>query len=170
MTSNSKKVREFSKTVAVSLGKEITTKANVISKEQVKFLIKMIMDECVELLAASGVEVDDRKPVIEGLLLTSVDKREDLECPTTELDAIKEQADAIVDIEYYMKDVAARNGINTDAIFDIVHTANMNKRQLDGTFIMRSDGKVVKPDNWVSPETEKLIEISRQISGDSFNE
>lgn len=129
----------------------------------------MIMDECVELLAASGVEPEERKAIIEGLLIADVDKREDLKCPGTEVKKILEQADAIVDIEYYMKDVAARNGINTDAIFDIVHQANMNKRQLDGTFIMRSDGKVVKPEGWVSPEADKLQEIERQISGNSFN-
>ena len=68
-----------------------------------------------------------------------------------------------------MKDVTSRNGINTDAIFDIVHKANMNKRQLDGTFMLRADGKVMKPNNWVSPEEEKKKEICRQIQGNSFN-
>lgn len=167
---NSEKVREFSNTVAKSLGKSIPQKATKIPLNQVKFLIKMIMDESIELLAASGVETDERKAVLEGILITSIDKREDLQCPTENEAIVLEQADAIVDIEYYMKDVAARNGINTDAIFDIVHKANMAKRQLDGTFIMRSDGKVVKPDNWTSPEGIKKDEIRRQIKDSSFND
>lgn len=167
---NSEKVREFSNTVAKSLGIKTIDKATKIPLNQVKFLIKMIMDESIELLAASGVEADDRKAVLEGILITAIDKREDLKCPSNNEDIILEQADAIVDIEYYMKDVAARNGINTDAIFDLVHQANMNKRQLDGTFIMRSDGKVVKPDTWVSPEGFKKDEIRRQIMSGSFND
>lgn len=167
---NSEKVREFSNTVAKSLGVKITDRATKIPLSQVKFLIKMIMDESIELLAASGVEPDERKAVLEGILITAIDKREDLKCPTENDNIILEQADAIVDIEYYMKDVAARNGINTDAIFDLVHQANMAKRQLDGTFIMRSDGKVVKPDNWISPEGFKKDEIRRQIMNGSFND
>ena len=167
---NSEKVREFSATVAKSLGNELPKTASPISLQQVKFLIKMILDESIELLAATGVESEDRKAVIEGLLLTGVDSRRDLDCPREDVTKILEQADAIVDIEYYMKDVAARNGINTDAIFDIVHTANMNKRQIDGTFIMRADGKVVKPSDWVSPEESKRAEILKQISENSFNE
>ena len=166
---NSEKVRDFSNTVAKSMGKNLPISATKIPLNQVKFLVKMILDESVELLAASGVKADERKAIIEGLLIADVDKRSDLLCPKEDNIAVLEQADAIVDIEYYMKDVAARNGINTDAIFDIVHKANMNKRQLDGTFIMRSDGKVIKPKGWVSPEGDKLKEIERQISGNSFN-
>lgn len=166
---NSEKVRDFSNTVAKSMGKNLPISATKIPLNQVKFLVKMILDESVELLAASGVKADERKAIIEGLLIADIDKRSDLLCPKEDSIAILEQADAIVDIEYYMKDVAARNGINTDAIFDIVHQANMNKRQLDGTFIMRSDGKVVKPEGWVSPEGDKIKEIERQISGNSFN-
>lgn len=147
----------------------MTNTANPISLHQVKFLVNMIMDECIELLAASGVESEERKAILEGLLISKVESREDLKCPKTTLEQILEQADAIVDIEYYMKDVAARNGINTDAIFDIVHKANMDKRQIDGTFLMRADGKVVKPDTWVSPEQDKQIEIHRQMNGNSFN-
>ena len=167
--SNSDKVREFANTVLKSLGKEPINSATPLSLQQVKFLIKMILDEGVELLAATGVEADERKAIIEGILLTQVDKREDLKCPTNKEDIVLEQADAVVDIEYYMKDVTSRNGINTDAIFDIVHQANMNKRQLDGTFIIRADGKVMKPDNWVSPEEAKKEEIKRQIEGNSFH-
>lgn len=167
---NSEKVRDFSNTVAKSMGKNLPISATKIPLNQVKFLVKMILDESVELLAASGVKADERKAIIEGLLISDIDKRIDLVCPKEDNIAVLEQADAIVDIEYYMKDVAARNGINTDAIFDIVHKANMNKRQLDGTFIMRSDGKVIKPKGWVSPEGDKLKEIERQISGNSFNE
>ena len=63
---NSEKVRDFSNTVAKSMGKNLQTSATKIPLNQVKFLIKMILDESVELLAASGVEADERKSIIEG--------------------------------------------------------------------------------------------------------
>ena len=138
--------------------------------QQVKFLSKMVIDELIELLAATGVPAEDRKAMIESILITQIDNRADLECPQTEEQTILEQADAVVDIEYYLKDVTSRNAINTDAIFDIVHQANMNKRQLDGTFMLRADGKVMKPDTWVSPEEDKIKEIRRQMEGNSFND
>lgn len=169
MLTNSEKVREFSNTVLRSQNKTPINKAEPLTKNQVTFLIKMIIDESVELLAATGVPADERKAIIENIVRTQVDARADLAIPTATEDIVLEQADAIVDIEYYMKDVTSRNGINTDAIFDIVHKANMNKRQLDGTFMLRADGKVMKPNNWVSPEEEKKKEICRQIQGNSFN-
>lgn len=166
---NSEKVREFSNTVLKSQNKSPITKAQPINLKQVKFLTKMILDELIELLAATGVQAEDRKSMIESILITQIDQRTDLQIPSSTADIILEQADAIVDIEYYMKDVASRNGINTDAIFDIVHNANMAKRQLDGTFMLRADGKVMKPDTWVSPEEDKQKEIERQMEGNSFN-
>ena len=62
---NSEKVRDFSNTVAKSMGKNLPISATKIPLNQVKFLVKMILDESVELLAASGVEADKRKAIIE---------------------------------------------------------------------------------------------------------
>eukprot|EP01046_Picozoa_sp_COSAG06_P110769 COSAG06_NODE_57315_length_280_cov_5.243094_1_plen_93_part_11 len=44
------------------------------------------------------------------------------------IDQVAAQADALVDIQYYMLNCAAKKGINMSAIFGVVHAANMAKR------------------------------------------
>jgi len=163
--SNSEKVKDFSDTVMLSKGGTPTNRANKISMESSIFLAKMVIDELIELLAASGVPYDARIKCL-GNLVVKADSREDLNVPSNDLDAIAEQADAIVDIEYYMKDVAGRNGINTDAIFNLVHEANMKKKNKDGKFDIRSDGKVCKPKDWKPANIKE--EVERQMNGFSF--
>jgi hypothetical protein len=163
--SNSEKVKDFSDTVTLSKGKEPINFAQKICTESSLFLVKMIVDELVELLAASGIPYDERIKCLDQIVLKA-NAREDLKVPSTDLDTIMEQADAIVDIEYYMKDVAGRNGINTDELFNLVHDANMRKKNKDGKFDIRSDGKVIKPKDWKPADIKE--EIERQMKGFSF--
>lgn len=62
--SNSQMVREFSSLVAKSQGKELPNKAIPFSTESAKFMAKMVIDELIEMLAYSSVNVYDRKKVI----------------------------------------------------------------------------------------------------------
>lgn len=72
-----------------------------------------------------------------------------------------EQADALVDMIYYVIDTAVKNGYNLDPVFDIVHQANMNK-VINGKVTRRADGKILKPLGWTSPDRLIAKEIEKQ--------
>eukprot|EP00961_Rhodomonas_salina_P176604 2380272-Rhodomonas_salina.2 len=92
------------------------------------------------------------------------------------------QADALIDVYYYSLNAAAKKGMNISAVFDIVHAANMAKRDpATGKFIKRDDGKIIKPDGWKvrcclfckaqlqsAPDVE--AEISRQLEEGAWPE
>jgi len=90
--------------------------------------------------------------------------------PTAELQDLHlaaAQADALVDVYYYSQNAACKKGLNISAVFDIVHGANMAKRDpATGEFIKRADGKIIKPAGWQSPDVEG--EIVRQAREGSF--
>jgi predicted HAD superfamily Cof-like phosphohydrolase len=76
-----------------------------------------------------------------------------------------EQADAMIDIIYYIMNSATKKSINLDNVFNEVHNANMNKRDPStGKFIIRSDGKVIKPENWKPPNIKRVLFNSYQSS------
>merc|ERR1712039_603494 len=78
------------------------------------------------------------------------------------LKRVAEQADALVDIEYYMLNCAAKQGFNMSSIFGVVHAANMAKRNPEtGRFEKNKDGKVIKPPGWKPPNVEG--ELARQV-------
>merc|ERR1711879_548612 len=77
------------------------------------------------------------------------------------------QADALVDIEYYMLNCAAKHGFNMSSIFGVVHAANMAKRNPEtGRFEKNKDGKVIKPPGWKPPNVEG--ELARQVTHGSW--
>merc|ERR1719410_446237 len=81
--------------------------------------------------------------------------------PNRSYEVIGEQADAMVDIWYYSLNAMAKKGVNLSSIFDLVHSANMAKRDPQtGRFIKRGDGKIVKPKGWRAPNVGQ--EIKRQ--------
>merc|ERR1719262_1668265 len=82
--------------------------------------------------------------------------------PQGMINQVAAQADALADIEYYMLNCAAKKGFNMSAIFGVVHTANMAKRNPEtGRFEKNSDGKVIKPTGWKPPNVEG--ELARQF-------
>jgi predicted HAD superfamily Cof-like phosphohydrolase len=90
--------------------------------------------------------------------------------PTQELQDLHmaaAQADALVDVYYYSQNAACKKGMNISAVFNMVHGANMAKRDpKTGEFIKRADGKIIKPEGWKSPDVEG--EIVRQAKEGSF--
>ena len=80
---------------------------------------------------------------------------------------IAQQADALVDVIYYICDTAVRHGMNLDPLFEIVHSANMGK-VVDGKVIRRDDGKILKPAGWVDPQKSLDEEVQRQFDEGSF--
>lgn len=79
------------------------------------------------------------------------------------------QADAYLDILYFAVGGMVELGIEPEALWNIVHKANMSKLQPDGSVKRGLDGKIVKPDGWVAPEPLLEAEIQRQIEENSLS-
>lgn len=62
--------------------------------------------------------------------------------------------DAMADIEYVLLGLANAMGVDLEPHFEIVHRANMLK--VGGG--MREDGKILKPDGWIPPDHQRLID------------
>ncbi len=45
-----------------------------------------------------------------------------------------------------------------DPVFDEVHAANMNKVGEGGKVLRSATGKVLKPEGWVPPDVESVLE------------
>jgi len=87
--------------------------------------------------------------------------------PNKTNELIAEQGDAFVDIWYYSLNCMAKKGVNLSRIFDLVHNANMNKRDPNtGRFEKRADGKIIKPKGWQPPNV--TAEINKQSMNGSW--
>lgn len=128
---------------------------------QVEFLITMICDEMIELLRAQGERSPSR---VIAEIVSSRNERLDIPAPEPGTDAqTAEQADALVDIIYYIINAASKNGINLGKVFSAVHAANMNKRDpATGRFLRNTVGKVIKPAGWEPPNILSTIEQQKK--------
>ncbi|MBE7036465.1 MAG: HAD family hydrolase [Ruminococcaceae bacterium] len=79
-----------------------------------------------------------------------------------EAEDIVEQADAMIDVMYFALGTLVEMGIKPDALFEIVHTANMTKLWEDGKPHYGPDGKTIKPKGWEDPHPKLEAEIERQ--------
>lgn len=122
-----------------------------LTKREVLFLVKMICEETKELLHT----VSDN-PLEDFLTCARESKAPATPQPVTQGETVLEQADAFVDIIYFILNAASKNGINCDEVFTEVHAANMNKRFPDGTFHRDQDGKIIKPEGW-QPADLKVV-------------
>lgn len=61
------------------------------------------------------------------------------------------------DLMYVIVGAAARPGINTDTAFREVHRSNMTKILLDGSCIIRADGKILKPLTYQEADMTKAV-------------
>ncbi|BBM88533.1 hypothetical protein COTS27_00214 [Spirochaetota bacterium] len=126
-----KQVRKFAIKVAE---RPLPNQPNLLTKEDVSFITRMVNDELAELKAAK---------------------------------TLTDQSDALVDTIYYILHIACKNGINLDPLFEIVHAANMDK-VAKGVNRRRSDGKVLKPENWQPPEPKLAHILEKQKIHGSF--
>lgn len=68
---------------------------------------------------------------------------------------ITDQADAAADIIYFALGIFVEMGIEGSEVFNLVHQANMQKLDAQGQLMRDPDGKILKPEGWVSPK-EKI--------------
>jgi predicted HAD superfamily Cof-like phosphohydrolase len=156
---------ELVKTFTEETGNIIPKSPQPMTEEEVYFIIKMILDEVMEL----GATISTAKDVKYNMIKMICDSRDlESEKHLEGSDLIASQSDAFVDIYYYILNAASKKGVNLSKIFQIVHQANLNKRDpATGKFIIRySDKKVLKPDGWQAPDV--TAEIERQIQNGGF--
>lgn len=80
-------------------------------------------------------------------------------------DTLEDQVDALTDAMYFIIGTFTLIGVRPEAIFDIVHAANMGKVGPDGKVIRDANGKIRKPEGWqqkYAPESKIIVEILRQ--------
>ena len=134
-----------------------------MTKREVEFISKMILDEVMELMATVAPPAEAK-----ASLKQMIDSSKDI--PQTVYSAdekgrvalIADQADALVDAYYYSQNAATKKGVNLSDLFHVVHGANMAKRDpASGKFLKRDDGKIIKPPGWQEPDI--CAEIERQM-------
>lgn len=156
---HSEAVREFTE---ARLGRSVPATPVVLSKNAVRKYLGLCMSEMVELARTVTDSNAEALELVRSCLGMDAARIE----PTfnTEVEIIASQADAMVDLEYYSRDIANEHGINLDTVFDEVHDANMLKKFPDGTFhtaeISPGIFKVIKPPGWIElgvPDVDKVI-------------
>lgn len=139
---------------------------NPLSKEEVCFVTRMVLSELVELVQTVCETDEEAVAFLKERVETDISNYDRCFDDPDQLAA--DQADAAVDAIYYLYNCFGKKGINLSAVFDVVHAANMAKRDPEsGKFIRReSDGKVLKPPGWQAPNI--LTEIQRQKTEGSW--
>jgi len=69
--------------------------------------------------------------------------------------SLTDQVDALIDLIYLTLGTLVEMGVPPEEAFEIVHQANLAKRESTGKIRKTDEGKVVKPPGWEGPE-EKL--------------
>ena len=155
-------VREFTKAAE----QPVPNVPEVMDKKEVFFLAEMMIDEIMEMMATVS-KPDDYKSSLKEMIDNSRDLVLDLE-NMEEDEIIAEQADAVVDCMYYGLNATAKKGVNLTSVFNVVHSANMAKKdEKTGKFPRREDGKIIKPLGWKPPNI--VAEIKRQRKDGAFD-
>ncbi|WP_141431925.1 HAD family hydrolase [Bacillus sp. 03113] len=82
-----------------------------------------------------------------------------------ESDELVDQSDAMIDLIYLAIGTLVEIGVKPEALFEIVHNANMSKLWPDGKPRTNPEtGKIIKPPTFVRPEPLLQAEIERQAS------
>lgn len=135
------------------------TRPEALSKNEVIFLVEMVLSEMNELLQ-TVMPFEESLQTMATLATERKDCKPQTPAESLRPDAIAaDQADALVDAIYYMCDAAAKKSLDLDKVFAAVHAANLAKRDpVSGTFLRRAtDNKIVKPPGWTAPDVEKAL-------------
>ena len=164
--SNAEDVLEFTEGAS---GAQCPQTPQVMNRDQVLFITRMVISEMDELLCTISENAEERRALLQEAVQTRDPCKNFKESYKTEDELVAAQFDALVDAWYYSLNVSARHGVNLSKIFDVVHQANMAKRDpATGKFLRReSDGKIIKPAGWKSPDI--AAEIAKQRTEGSWS-
>jgi predicted HAD superfamily Cof-like phosphohydrolase len=124
-------------------------------------LLKTNFDMVEDFMNAFGQDVE-KTPVMSGVAELRYELiREELEEMREALDSkdLIGIADALTDLLYVVYGAGHSFGLNLDACFEEVHRSNMSKLGADGKPIYREDGKVMKGENYSSPDLKKTLQL-----------
>ena len=115
--SQAEHVREFT----AGAGQPTPDRPELMTAEEVHFITKMIIDETLELWATLFTS-DEAVAAMVDIVKTAkkLPKEVFSDDEQGHIDQVAAQADALVDIQYYMLNCAAKKGINMSAIFGVV--------------------------------------------------
>jgi hypothetical protein len=114
-------------------------KITVPSPKRLDLLAKLIREEHREVMLAIFPDWDNTGA--EGVMAPDV----------------VELAKELVDLVYVTVGMAVEFGYPLDRVWDEVHASNMRKIGPDGKFVVRDDGKILKPEGWVGPDIEGCL-------------
>ena len=128
-----------------------------MSYDEVKFLIRMLLSEIVELGETVTNSPKEALEFVQSCF--GADAHTEIPVMESEEDVVAEQVDAVVDILVYSLNACAKKGMNIDLAFSEVHRANMDKRDhVTNRFNRRAtDGKILKPDGWIAPDIKSVL-------------
>lgn len=159
---DSEHVRDFN----IAAGQDAPNTCQKMTKDEVHFMVKMMIDEMCELYATVAGSEDYKKDMIK-----IIEEAEPIDLDYKNMDDVQiiaEQADGLCDIYYYGLNAFCKKGVNISSIFQLVHQSNMSKRDPEtGVFLKREDGKIIKHAAYVECDVEE--EIRRQINEGSFD-
>tara|TARA_R100001163_G_C5068192_1_gene208143 strand:+ start:4059 stop:4544 length:486 start_codon:yes stop_codon:yes gene_type:complete len=155
--SDYEKVREFTE----GAGFKCPEKPQLMSRSEVEFLVKMVLSEMQELVDTVTESSEESVKFMHNCI--GIDQSKHESAGKSEVELIADQADAAVDSWVYLLNGFCKKGVDLSKVFDVVHAANMAKRDpTTGKFIRReSDGKILKPPGWKAPDIG--AEIKRQM-------
>jgi len=130
---------------------------------EVTFLVKMILSEMIECIQTVTPNTDVAiKIVLDNIPLPA-------DFPAAEAEPVKIialQETAKANIYRQLSKWSDALGVDFSCVFNVVHAANMAKRQPDGTFRIRpEDGKILKPPRWREPDINAEIQRQMQHGG-----
>ena len=156
LTSHTELVKEFTEQ---SLDLKLPTTPSKMNNNEVRFIVRMVLSEMLELCRTVTTNVEEAKSFFDGCCHELDIPREFHPESKSDVEIMAEQYDSFVDAWYYMLNTSVKKGVDLDKIFQVVHTANMAKRFPDGKFHRRQeDGKIIKPDGWKEPDIVSVIE------------
>lgn len=146
-------------------GHQISKTPTELTKEQVQIRANFIVEELVELLGAVAENEHEHFEMVTEMISAISEAEEKQKNQGFDVEnRLVAVADALTDINYFVQGTFTMMGVNPQPLLDIVQEANMSKIWPDGTVHYReSDGKILKPDNWIAPEPKLAEEIKKQM-------
>lgn len=130
-----------------------TNQANTLDTQEGRTLrAKLIMEEAVETCAALGFDVEAEMGTGGGPSHVFSKWYNEFHL----LDFI----DGLCDLTYVVMGGAVNAGVNLERHFEEVHKANMSK--VSGP--KREDGKQLKPEGWLGPDHQRVLDTYKGIS------
>lgn len=123
----------------------VASKPQLISRERLQLRLRLIAEEFLELLEASGGAVSSLN--IDDLIQQSIATLNAGEPDLVEI------TDALADLDYVIEGTRIEFGINGEPIADEVHRSNMAK--VGGPVL--PGGKIGKPQGWTPPDIEGCL-------------